>query len=203
MKNILTISILVISLLSCKAQQIVTPIFGNASPPNNPNNYQKDVDNDFNKFVGTWKYQDTTIEFIIKLKKEEQINDNYGSYIYDCLVGEYLYKENGTIIVNTLSDFDDPAISGYGHKITGKSIIGKNHSPHCDDCSIVERRMRINMDNPNHPEGSGQLILRHINDNGIEKMEVILYDASSQYHREGTPRNTLGITPGTFTFIKQ
>ena len=146
-------------LSSCKTQQIV-PIFDNPPPIQDPNSYFKDVDNDFDKFEGTWEFQDTLREFTIKLEKEEAVDDNDGSYISDMLVGEYLYKENNVELVNTLSDINDPSITGYKHNIAGKFLINKFMNPECDDCTVSERRVKLTINNPTNIDGYGLYYLK-------------------------------------------
>jgi hypothetical protein len=202
MKNILITSILLLSLISCKAQTIITPIFNNATPTNNSNNYFKDVANDLNKFEGTWKHIDTSTnsEFIIELQKKIMVNDNDGSYIYDTLIGEYFYKKNGNIIMDTLADIYNASITASGHKIDGNNILHKYNTPRCDSCDSSERRVKLLITHQTETDLMGYLTLRHIMDNGIEKLEARISNASimgySQTSYEEMPF-------GEFVFVKQ
>lgn len=94
MKQILNI-LLLLSILSCKAQTIIVPLGSGQDFEKTPNYYLKDVNNEFGKFAGTWKYQNGNTQIIFKLKKEEhyQAASNY-NYV-DLLVGEYQYIQNG------------------------------------------------------------------------------------------------------------
>ena len=78
MKQIIITLIGILSILSCKAQQFTVSIYGNESIEYNPNYYLKDVDNDFNKFIGVWKYTNGNTSFTIVLDKEikYQLNPN-------------------------------------------------------------------------------------------------------------------------------
>ncbi|MEE9349532.1 MAG: DUF6705 family protein [Flavobacteriaceae bacterium] len=185
---------------SCKAQQVITPIFDNDSPERDPNNYFKDVDNDFDKFEGTWKYQDTLREFTIKLEKKDSVNDNDGSYVYDLLIGEYLYKENNVEIVNTLSDMDDPTIIGFNHNIVGNFIAHKFNRPACDNCSLDERRVTLIINNPTNIDGMGWITLRHIVVDGLEQLEATIKDESLI---GVSPKPRLDVPNGNYILIKE
>jgi len=202
MKNTLTF-ILIISLLSCKAQQIIIPLAGPEDYQNNPNYYLKDADNDFNKFEGTWKYQNGNTEFIIELQKKEYINDNNGGYIYDLLIGEYKYTLDNIMIVNTLPLMSDSSIIGFGHYISGNTIIGKNSWPICTDCNILERRVSVIISNPANTDAMGRLTLRYVNDNGVEKIEAHIQDNSIGYFEGMSEPPSLDMHSGNYVFIKQ
>ena len=67
--------------------------------------YIKDVNNDFNKFAGTWKYTNGTEILTIVITKAEHILDTEYNVYQDYLVGEYSYTTDGgaTYIVNTIA----------------------------------------------------------------------------------------------------
>ena len=200
MKQITLISIVILSIFSCKAQQNIIPIFDNATPTHNPNNYYKDVDNDFDKFEGTWRFQNSSMEFKIVLVKKYAVNDNYGSYIYDMLIGEYLYSENNNVIVNTLSNISNPQITGFEHNIGGLSILNKAMYPRCPDCDISERRVQLLISDPSDRDKSGWLTLRYFVENGVEKLEANVEDESMM----GNPTNPrLAIPDGNYILTKQ
>jgi hypothetical protein len=201
MKNTLITSILLLSLISCKAQTIV-PIFSTDDIPESSNYYHKDVANDLNKFEGTWKYIDasTNTEFIIELQKKTMVNDNDGSYIYDTLIGEYFYKQNNIIITNTLADINNTSITVNSHKISGYSILHKYDNPHCDTCTTSERRTQLIISHPTEKDVMGYLTLRHIVDNGVEKLEAKITNASIS----GYTQASFSQMPfGSFVFVKQ
>jgi len=201
MKNILYISMMLLSLASCKAQTIV-PIFSTDDIPNNSNYYHKDVANDLNKFEGAWKYEDTSTntEFTIILQKKLMVNDNDGSYVYDMLIGEYFYKKDGAIIMNTLTNINNSSTTGYDHNISGSNILHKFNTPRCDACTAPERRTKLIINHPTETEIAGYLTLRHIVDNGIEKLEAINTNASIMGY---TQANYNQMPFGEFVFIKQ
>ena len=57
MKNLIFIPLLMLSILSCKAQNIIVPIGSGQNLELNSDYYKKDVNNEFGKFTGTWKYE--------------------------------------------------------------------------------------------------------------------------------------------------
>jgi hypothetical protein len=206
-KNMLFIGLL-ISLFSCKAQQIIVPIYryGDYEYEHNSNYYFKDVDNDLNKFIGTWKCEtiDTlgqSVTIVIKLKVDEQYQLDERSDYEDLLVGEYQYMVGGNDIVNTLPDFDNPSVSGYGHKIVGNGIFNKFVPPKCNNCGSDERRVRVGIYNPTKRWAMGKIFMRYINDNGIEKMEAFIWDESGTLYPETNPM--IDIPEGNYIFIKQ
>ena len=121
-----TLILLLVSLLSCKAQNVV-PL--DSSEPiyiNNSGDYYKDTNNLFNTFEGTWLWEDpaTNCSLTVIFKKEENIDSGFG-YTYDLLVGEYRYIENGVLLDDSLAAINDPSIIGEDHNITGTNIIKK------------------------------------------------------------------------------
>ena len=110
MKPLVNIALL-ITLFSCKAQTIIVPLGSTENLEHSINYYEKDVNNEFGKFEGTWKYQSGSTQITLKLKKEVHYLSP-SNYYTDMLVGEYQYIENGTEIANTLSDFNNLAFWG-------------------------------------------------------------------------------------------
>ena len=137
MKQLLNIALL-ITLFSCKAQTIIVPIGSGEYYEKNPDYYKKDVNNEFGKFEGTWKYQNGNTQIIFKLKKETHYQTYPDSNYQDLLVGEYQYIENGAEIVNTLSDFSNPSVLGYSHKISGGTFKHTVPGNCTDDSAVAE-----------------------------------------------------------------
>ena len=101
MKNIILILTLILT-LSCKAQSNVVG-YNSSNIPENA--YCKDLNNDLNKFTGTWKFVNGNTELTIIIVKNEKVYHKYFSkYYIDELAGNYKYIENGIEIVNTLSN---------------------------------------------------------------------------------------------------
>lgn len=166
---------MIISLLSCKAQSIIVPIGSGENIEHNQNYYEKDINNEYAKFDGEWVYQNGTTEITLKLKKEEHYLSP-SNYFTDMLVGEYQFIENGIEKVNTLADFDNPSLSGYDHTISGGVFVHQLPQYCVDNSALSELKIELMIENPNDDDIEGRLILRYVNDNGIEKLEVCLYD---------------------------
>jgi hypothetical protein len=66
------------------------------------------LNNDLDKFAGTWKFTDGSSEFLLKIVKQEQVfNGSPFNYYMDQLSGNYRYIKNEIIVVNTLNnDFE-------------------------------------------------------------------------------------------------
>ena len=174
MKNLFfTISILLL-VLSCKAQSPIVPLDTYINEIAD-NSYVKDTDNELNKFVGTWTFNNGTTSFTITLQKQEQkFNDDYYE---DYLIGEYAYSNNGLNIIDTLSELpdensdDDSSENGLinnviisqntNYNIGGRYIVtGPDHS--CPDCAENERRIELYFIDPDRKYLSIDLFLRYI-----------------------------------------
>jgi NADH:ubiquinone oxidoreductase subunit len=64
--------------------------------------YYKDIDGDLNKFLGTWKFQDATREFIVTFYLK--VHDESGGTYYDEIYARYKYTDNDIVIYDTLND---------------------------------------------------------------------------------------------------
>ncbi|WP_439152117.1 DUF6705 family protein [Winogradskyella sp.] len=174
MKNILRI-LITVSFISCKAQSVIIPLGGNQDIVHSPDYYEKDVNNEFGKYTGTWSYTNGDTELTFKLKKEEQYLSP-SNYYTDMLVGEYKYIENGIQKVNTLSDFDSTTLSGYDHRISGGIFVHELPDNCLDNSDVTEIKIELFIVSPDDDDIEGRLILRYINDNGVEKIQVCVYD---------------------------
>jgi hypothetical protein len=81
--------------------QTIEPFGGNVGP----NVYLKDLDNVRNNFVGTWQYSSGNKEFVLHIYKDDMRSQGswfgQGEFWADELMGNYIYKENGLIIINS------------------------------------------------------------------------------------------------------
>ncbi len=193
--------IIILTAFSCKAQ--IVPL--NSSILDNPEGtYFKDIENDLNKFEGTWKWEDGNDSFEMVLEKKEEVHDETDNIYEDMVVGEYKYIENGVEIINTLPRLTDPSITDWEYYISGVRIMHKNHPPlKCNSCTNEERRVQLYFHDPGTPHISMQIILRHVIDNGEEKLEAMIMGAGS-YIESTTHPNTPRIPFGEyFTLTKQ
>ncbi len=111
MKTIITLTT-IFSFILTYAQSPILDYF--TSPSSIPDGaYVKDLNNDLDKFVGTWQYVDGDTELTVVLTKEEQVYN--GEYYQDKLKGRYKYIKDGVEIVNTLNnEYFHSIITGVG-----------------------------------------------------------------------------------------
>lgn len=167
------------SLFSCKAQSIIKSLDGDGScPPYDTNCYEKDVNNEFGKYVGTWKYIEGDTELIFKLKKEIHYRISEDSNYTDLLVGEYRYVENGIEKVNTLTDFDSTDITGYDHTIAGGVFTHIMPSYCIINSNNQEIKIEVSLTDTDDFNITGNVILRYINEDGVEKLQICIQDNS-------------------------
>lgn len=200
MKAILTLITLIFVSISCKSQSIVVPIENGYEYSNNPNYYIKDVNNEFDKFEGTWKFYDGNREIILKLRKEIQYQLSDEHCYEDLLVGEYKYVINNIIVVNTLNYFNSPLIEGYGHNISGGSFLYRLPDYCIDNSQPSEIKISLFISDPNDDDLLGSLILRYLIDNGTEKIQACFYDESTLSFDSN---DSIAIPDGYYEFIKQ
>lgn len=191
---------LIITVLSCKAQSIIVPIGSGQHFEKTSNYYKKDVNNEFEKFTGEWTYQNSTTEITFKLKKEEHYQTSSDSNYMDLLVGEYQYIESGIEKINTLSEFNNSSISGYQHKISGRVFVHQLPQNCIDNSNIQEIKIELSIRNPTNRFIEGRIILRYINDNGIEKLEACIYDYTTL---SDNADDKFDIPDGYYVFTKQ
>jgi hypothetical protein len=162
MKKFITI-VAFLYLFSCKAQII---------PLNNDHvdipfgAYLNDTENELDKYVGTWQYQNGNESLTIVLDKF--LHYNYGSYYKDILIGEYKYIDpTGTTIVNTLPTMIEN-MNPLAHNISGAHFKNKFEYPKCLDCDPNEFRIKCYFDDPLIKYVPTAIIFRWINSTQIK-----------------------------------
>lgn len=176
--------------ISCKAQTVV-PLFTENIPDNVRDFkplYYKDIDNDLDPYVGTW--QGTLNNGTLKITFNKVVRVDAGlSNFTDMLVGEYEYKENGTVLVNTypqLLEFTNNNIPNIVHpedpwenNIGSISIVIGYNVPPCTECPANTRYVRLGLFDPTRPNVSGEIVMAHfIDNNGIDKIRMRIYATS-------------------------
>ncbi|MBN9282824.1 MULTISPECIES: DUF6705 family protein [unclassified Flavobacterium] len=203
MKNILTIIILSF-LFSCKAQTIV-PLASDSDMTYKSGTYNKDVDNDFDKYVGTWKYQqgNTSLKIIFKKITFDHFVTEYKNYYQDILVGEYQYIENGIEKVNTLQQMITQPNNTSEYNISGNLIWTKNLYPKCSECDENERRIKLFISDPLREYLSNAIILRYKNENGTEKIIAKILKNGTSFMPPDNAPDEMRIPYGEYVLIKQ
>ncbi|MFD2586542.1 DUF6705 family protein [Croceitalea marina] len=176
MKNRFLIVICLIT-ISCKAQNIV-PIYN--GPENEPPlpHYYKDVDNDFDRIVGTWKWQEGNSSLTIELKKILSAPD-IGSNVSDILIGGYTYIKNGVECTNSLPMPNLPMDKLTNHSIWG-GVIGTpiKGAPPCPECGTNPRYVKVQVREPENPLLEGKFIMGHFIQNGVEKIRLLFLNTA-------------------------
>ena len=160
-KQILNTILLLLTLCSCKAQNPIVSLDAKRHKTVD-GAYYKDLNNELDKFEGTWVFTNGTTTFTLVLKKKEQfaVNNDFRDFI----LGEYQFVDNGVEIVNTLpllpqnlNDIDNGSVGG------GNFIL--NHVyPVCDDCPPNERRLELYFYDSERKYLSISLVLRYLQD---------------------------------------
>lgn len=96
MKNFIKCLFFSLTFISCKAQTIVNiNTFNNG---NNSGKYFKDLDNNFQNFIGIWENTTGNITFRITLEKEEQVAmGNPVEYYMDRISGSFKVIQNANM----------------------------------------------------------------------------------------------------------
>ncbi|WP_144284013.1 DUF6705 family protein [Chryseobacterium echinoideorum] len=108
--NKLILIVITIFSISCKSQTNIVDIVNicNSHPFNSSNGslYKKDISNLYVPFLGTWKWTSGNREMTLVLQKQTKHHYTSGNdnYFEDRMVGYYIYKENGNIIIDTSND---------------------------------------------------------------------------------------------------
>ncbi len=104
MKKLAIILAIVSFALSCKAQSPIISIEQDILNDDTVDNtYVKDINNVFNPYFGTWKWEDTSTgtSFTIVFSKLEMVD--FGDNYTDLLIGQYRFVKNGVEIFNSLN----------------------------------------------------------------------------------------------------
>ncbi|RZL66643.1 MAG: hypothetical protein EOO93_05370 [Pedobacter sp.] len=172
--------------------------------------YYKDTNNDFDKFIGTWKstFGDHEITFTFQ-KKPMQLLANHRPPIYeDFLVGGYIYRVNDTVIVNTMGQLSSPSTNIFEFNIFSIDILRTFSVPACNECAANERRVSMEFTDPTRTEVQGlsaTLVLRYVVENGVEKIKAKLIQTGNVIYDLGTtpPYYSFNVPFGDYILVKQ
>src|SRR5690554_2222573 len=137
MKTKVILTILTVQLLGylSNAQNPVEPLFQNTNFGDINWAYYKDMDNNYNPYVGSWVYTNGNATFKIVLQKKEMVLTSSGigqylkQYSTDRLIGEYQYLENGVEKVNTLQNLTISNLDAREYNLYSTGIVLKNLYP--------------------------------------------------------------------------
>lgn len=124
MKKMMGIFLITGLFFSCKAQVLppeeqIISLRDQDGTPLVENAYYKDVENDFQPLIGTWKYTNGNELFKITIKKKaHRYATGFKNYYEDVIYGEYKYIDaNGTVLINSLGDINNSNMQAYEHLI--------------------------------------------------------------------------------------
>ena len=189
------------SIFACKAQ---TPIVSLNTPryQTDVGAYFKDINNELNQFIGSWKYTNESTTFEITIEKKEMVYN--GKYYEDLLIGEYKYMVNGVIEINTLPRLTMSLVEGRKHSISGRQILASDYyNPPCDDCLLSEKRVKLHLSDPDRLYlSTSSITLRYLLNESPEKLSILIKGESGGIIPENVPDQ--GRFPlGDFILIKQ
>ncbi|RZJ68879.1 MAG: hypothetical protein EOO45_14365 [Flavobacterium sp.] len=204
-KIFLTLTILIV--LACTAQSQIYPLYNNPDQGKVPGAYYKDTFGDFDNYIGTWKYTNGNIVFIITLQKKLRSFNPHRNFYRDVIVGGYSYVENGVEKINTLPQLLQLHDDVYFYSIVGSTINKAGNFPICDDCDPNQKRLILRFNDPERVniEGlSGEIVLRRIESGGVQKLEVWLRQTGNVTYVAGSPPqyNALNVPWGTYILTK-
>lgn len=172
MKNLAII--LTIFSLSCKSQNIV-PIYN--APIDTPNGtYYKDIDNNFDPYIGEWLWESNGNSLNIQFLKKEMIPD--GNDFEDFLIGGYSFVQNNSETVNTFPLNENPD-SLFENSLIGSSITtqAKGYWPPCPECPDNVRYITLSFNDPTRPGLYGKACMIYFVDaNGSEKIRIRIWN---------------------------
>jgi hypothetical protein len=180
-----------------------SPIVGleeNNLPDHFDGYYFKDLNNELDKYVGTWKYTNGTTILTIQLVKREQIFS--GTWYEDELHGEYRYVENGLEVVNYLPRLFDPSVTVAQHTIDGNKLVYKNYYPECTECAIDEKRVILKFSDRARMYLRSQILVQHFVENGVEKIKINLDGSGPMIIAPGDPTEPR-VPYGEYILVKQ
>lgn len=172
MKKIIKITLLLATIISYSQEIVPVEDKFNYDPFEQPKKYYKDVNGVFNKFIGTWKWQNATTNptktFEITFYKHE-MRDQGGISYTDELYSKFKYIADGQTIYDTYQN-------SYGGHISG-SIISQSidlSSPHIGLFGFNSMELHYSEPiidgRPLRKNPIGKLFLEYKNENNVEKL---------------------------------
>ncbi|VXB31332.1 conserved hypothetical protein [Flavobacterium sp. 9AF] len=172
MKNIFKIIILFITIAGYSQQIVPVESKYEYNSFEAPKKYYKDVNGVFNKFIGTWVWQDNasnpTKSFEITFYKHE-MRDQGGISYTDFITSKFKYINNGTEVYNTYNDrfgyiFGSTIYTCYPLTSPQTTLVLEN------SCMELHYSEPIIDGRPLRKNPSGNLFLEYKNENNIQKL---------------------------------
>ena len=171
-----------------------------------PGAYYKDLNNNLDDYVGTWKYVDGGSSLEIVIEKKLMYFNDFSNIYEDILIGEYKYIEDGILKINTLDLMIVPPSDLYAHNIKGNIILAHDNFPICVDC-LFEKRVSLNFSDPERDNLNGlrgNLELRRVDDGGVQKIKAILRQEGNiiTVEDEPVPDKSFNVPFGTYILTR-
>lgn len=195
MKNIILFVVLIATTF-CNAQINIEGLKG-WSGEMSTNTYLKDLDNDFDAFVGEYEYSNNGTIFTIKLIKRTMVPVD--GYFRDLVVGEIEYTiQNTNTLVNTMANINANFPDPYDHAIICGMIVDNNDFGDCTTCSPNEIRISASMFDTKR---GSEFMFRKITVGGVPALKI------SKRSIAGFVRKNAVVSPpiipdGEYIFIK-
>ena len=204
MKAIYVIAIFVFAM--CCEAQIVLPLYENGLDVQGA--YYKDINNDLNNFVGTWKYTNGATSLTITLQKKimQPYSDNTISCYQDVLVGGYKYVENNIEKINTLSLLLLNLPNSYDYHIFG-NILLPPPATNCDGCLLTMRPVHLGFTDPNREilGMESRMVFARADSGNVEKLRLFFRALSGGLDDPENPRpyDEYTVPFGEYLLVKQ
>jgi hypothetical protein len=195
MKQLFLIMVFMLG-LGCKAQSPIKSLYTDYRELNGA--YYKDLDNDLDKFVGTWKYTNGSTSLTITLIKKVMFHNLEGNYYEDTLIGEYKYTVNGVDVINTLNNLNSNYTSQFDYNISG--LIIKDQTTQ----AVGNRRIELCFNDPEREYLNKLIRIKHIDSPGNlpDKIEIKWTGDAIVLPNENSPIN-LRVPEQDYTLTKQ
>jgi hypothetical protein len=136
--------------------------------------YYKDMDNDLDRYIGTWRINLNSNSFFEITFIKSFYNSLKQKMKYDTLIGEVKFVENNTLRYDTTSNvtniYANHAIMAWGIFDT---VFGM-YQFECPLCLSNEKYIQGYFEDPIRNLLPGDISMKHFTENGVEKIKIKL-----------------------------
>ena len=136
--------------------------------------YYKDMDNDLDRYIGTWRININSNSFFEITFIKSFYNSLKQKMKYDTLIGEAKFVENNTLRYDTTSNvtniYSNHAIMAWGINDT---VFGM-YQFECPLCLSNEKYILGTFKDPLRNLLPGKISMKHFTENGVEKIKIKL-----------------------------
>ena len=158
--------------------------------------YYKDVDNELDQFVGTYKLISNNGLDEMTMVFKKFVNYYNNKFYQDILVGEMKYKKDGVLYFDNLNKINENYQYKHKHDIAGNTLLANQTRPVCYDCTPNQYRAELIFYGRSNNNGcGGYIVVKKFTENGQEKIKVTFYFVYDG-QVEGEPENPKSYFPG-------